>query len=110
MITTSDFAAFHQQLRQEVADVIQQVRVEVTGTINSRVDMLNSINAALPTVTTKRNDSKAHRISDIIPRSWEGSNEKEEFRRFMPDLDMWTEAWSNEGKNDSHQCGESGQV
>ena len=86
MITTSDFAAFHQQLRQEVADVMQQLRVEVTGTINSRVDMLN-INAALPTVTTKRNDSKAHPISDIIQGAGKAATKK---KYFEDSCQTWT--------------------
>ena len=54
MITTADFAAFQQQMRQEVADVMQQLRVELTGTMNSRVDMLSSINTALQKVTAKQ--------------------------------------------------------
>ena len=44
-----------------MADVIQQLRAEVNEAISGRMDMLNSIN----------------RISDLIPRNWEGSNAKE---------------------------------
>ena len=36
-----------QQLRQEVADVIQQLRAEVNEVISGRMDMMNSISAAL---------------------------------------------------------------
>ena len=76
MVITADFAAFQQQLRQEVADPMQQLRVEVTGTIKSRVDMLNSIITALQNVTSTPADSKPYQISDLIPRSLKGSNGK----------------------------------
>ena len=52
MVTPADFAAFQQQLRQEVADVIQQIRAEVNETISGKMDMLNSINAALQNVSS----------------------------------------------------------
>ena len=45
-------------------------------TVNGRMDMLNSINTALQNVSTKTTDFKPYRISDLIPRNWEGSNEK----------------------------------
>ena len=98
MVTTADLAAFQQQLRQEVADEIQQLRAEVTGTIDSRFDMTSSINTALENVAAKPVDSKPYRISDLIPRSWGGSNEQGEFRSFMSNLHLWMQAWSNEGE------------
>ena len=76
MVTTADFAIFQQQLRQEMTDVIQQLRTEMNETVNGRMDMLNSINNALQNVSKKTTDSKPYRISDLIPRNWEGSNEK----------------------------------
>ena len=76
MVTAVDFAVFQQQLRQEMTDVIQQLRTEMNETVNGRMDMLNSINTALQNVSTKTNDSKPYRISDLIPRNWEGNNEK----------------------------------
>ena len=54
---TADFAAFQQQLTQEVADAVQHLGAEKTGTINSRVDMLNSINTALWHFAAKPVDS-----------------------------------------------------
>ena len=77
MVTLADFAVFQQQLRQEMTDVIQQLRTEMNETVNGRIDMLNSINTALQNVSKKTTDSKPYRISDLIPRNWEGSNEKE---------------------------------
>ena len=98
MVTTADFAAFQQQLRQEVAAVMQQLRVEITGPINGRVDMLSSINTALQNVGAKPVDSKPYRIIDLIPRSWEGNNETGDFRSFMSDLHLWMQAWSTRGE------------
>ena len=40
-------AAFQQQLRQEMTDVIQQLRIEVNETVSDRTDMMNSIDTAL---------------------------------------------------------------
>ena len=76
MVTTTDFATFQQQLRQEMADVIQQLRVEVNDSISCTMDMLNRINTALQNVSAKPTDSKPYRISGFLPRNWEGSNEK----------------------------------
>ena len=98
MVTTADFAVFQQQSRQEMTDVIQQLRTEMNETVNGRMDMLNSINTALQNVSTKTTDFKPYRISDLIPRNWEGSNEKGEFRSFMSDLNLWMQAWSDQGE------------
>ena len=76
MVTTADLAVFQQQLRQEVADVIQQLRTEMNEKINGRMEMLSSISTAIQNVPMKTNDSKPYRISDLIPRNWDGNNEK----------------------------------
>ena len=54
MVTPADFATFQQQLRQEVADVIQQLRAEA---ISVRMDMLNGINTALHNVSARPAES-----------------------------------------------------
>ena len=72
MVTTTDLAAFQQQLRQEMADVIQELRTEVNERINGR---MSSISAAIKDVSAKTSDSKPYRISDLMPRNWEGSKE-----------------------------------
>ena len=81
-----------------MADVIQRLRTEMNETVNGRMDMLNSISTAIQNVSTKTNDSKPYRISDLIPRNWEGNNEKGEFRSFMSDLHLWMQAWSDQGE------------
>ena len=92
MVTLADFAAFRQQLRQEVTDVMQQARAEVNDAISG------SINKALHHVSARPAENKPCRISDLIPRNWEGNNEQGEFRSFMSDLHLWMQAWSNEGE------------
>ena len=98
MVTPAEFAVFQQQLRQEVAVVIQQLRAEVNESISGRMDMLNSISTSLQNVSAKPTDSKPFRISDLLPRNWKCSNEKGKFRSFMSDLHLWMQAWSNQGE------------
>ena len=66
--------------------------------VSGRVDILNSINTALQNVSAKSTASKPSRISDFIPRNWEGSNDKKQFRNFLSDLHLWMQAWSDEGE------------
>ena len=75
-----------------MADVIHQLKVEVNESISGGMDMLNSIYTALPNVSAKPTDSKPYRISDFLPRNWEGSNEKGDCRRFTLDLHLWMQA------------------
>ena len=56
--------------------VIQQLRTDVNETVHGRIDMSNSIKIALQNVSAKPAASKPYRISDLIPRNWEGSNDK----------------------------------
>ena len=79
MVTQRDFAAFQQQLRQEVTDVMQQLRAAVNEAISGRMDILNSINTALHNVSAR-------------------PAEKREFRSFMSDLHLWMQAWSDQGE------------
>ena len=41
---------------------------------------------------------KPYRISDLIPKSWDGSHEKGQFRNFMAALHLWMQAWSDQGE------------
>ena len=98
MVTPADFATFQQQLRQEMADVTQQHRADMNEAISGRMDMMNSISTVLQKVSAKPAESKPFRINDFIPRNWEGSNEKGEFRSFMSDLHLWMQTWSDQGE------------
>ena len=42
MVTPADFPTFQQQLRKEVADVIQQLRAEVNEAISGRMEIKES--------------------------------------------------------------------
>ena len=67
-------------------DVVQQLRVEVSETVNGRVDMLNCINTALQNVSARSTASLPYAISDLIPRNWEGSDDTGKFRN-LPALE-----------------------
>ena len=59
-----------------MTDVIPQLRMEMNETVSGRIDMLNSTNTALQKVSATPIVSKPYRISNLIPRNWEGSNDK----------------------------------
>ena len=73
--TSENTQATPRPSRQEVTDVIQQLRAEVNEAISGR--MMNSISAALQKVSAKPQESKPYRISDLIPRNWHGINQRE---------------------------------
>ena len=52
--------------------------------------MLEGTATALQRVTAHP-APKPYRISDLIQRNWDGSNDTEKFR-------LWMQAWSNEGE------------
>ena len=37
-----------------------------------------------------------NRISDFIPKSWDGSHDKGQFGNFMAELHLWMQAWSDQ--------------
>ena len=99
MVTPADFATFQQRLRQEVADVMQQLRAEVNEASSGRMDMLSIINTALQNVSVKPAESKPYRISDLFFRETGKTAMKREISEaFMSDLHLWTQAWSDQGE------------
>ena len=42
--------------------------------------------------------AKPYRVSDLIPKSWDGSHDKGQFRNFMAELHLWMQAWSDQGE------------
>ena len=74
MVTTAEFATFQQQLRQDMADVIQQSRVEANESISGRMDMLNSLNTGTPECVSK---------NQLIPSHTESGTSKETGRAAM---------------------------
>ena len=65
---TAGIVTIQQQLRQDMADVIQHLRTEMNETVNGRIDMFSSINAAVQNESAKPAASKPYRISDLISR------------------------------------------
>ena len=72
---TADLVAFQRRLRQEMTDVIQQLRKEINETAKDRIDMFSGINTALQNVA-KPAASNPYRVSDLIPRNWESRNDE----------------------------------
>ena len=71
-MTWADLVTFQQQLRSEVAEIIQQVRTELNDTVGGRTDVVNSINHAVRNMTVKPAPAPApatpYQISDLIPK------------------------------------------
>ena len=65
MATTADLMTLQQQIRQEIAD-------------------------SFPAEA-----AKPYRISDLIPRSWDGSHD---FRNLVAELHLWMQAWSDQAE------------
>ena len=88
-----------QQIRQEIADSLQRVREEMHTAISCRVGAISSISSAMQRLSAGLAETaKPHRISDLIPKSWDGSHEKGQFRNFMAELRLWMQAWSDQGE------------
>ena len=65
---------------------------------HGKIDVLSSINTSLQNESATPAASKPYRITDLITRNLEGSNDKGNFRHFMTDLHLWMQAWSDEGE------------
>ena len=84
MATTADLMTLHQQIRQEMADSLQRVREEMHTAINGRLDAINSMSSALQRLSAgPAETAKPYRISDLIPKCWDGSHDKGQFENFM---------------------------
>ena len=93
MVTPADMQTLADQLRQELghwvptetmAAAVAPIRAEMTSAINSRTDQLNNRAAAMQNFATDAPGAATpHRRSDRVPKKWEGSIEKSEFRNNM---------------------------
>ena len=88
-----------QQIRQEIAESLQRVREE-KRTQKSMADWMQSAASIamqrLPAGPPET--AKPYRISDLIPKSWDGSHDKGKFRNFMAELHLWIQAWPDQGE------------
>ena len=77
-----------QQIRQEMADSWQRVREEMHTANKGRLDAI-SISSAMQRLSAgPAETAKPHRISDLIPKSWDGSHDKGQFRNFTAELHL----------------------
>ena len=95
MATTADLMTLLQQIRQEIADSLQRVREEMHTAINGRLDAISSISSAMQRFSAGP-AAKKYRISDLIPKSWDGSHDKGQFRNFVAELHLRMRANSGE--------------
>ena len=88
-----------QQIRQEIGDSLQRVRDGVHTAINGRLDAISSISSAMQRLSAgPAETANPYRVSDLIPKSWDGSHDKGQFRNFMAELHLWMQAWSDQGE------------
>ena len=53
-------------------------------------DRLDSVSSAMQRLSAgPAETAKPYRICDLIPKSWDGSHEKDQFRNFMAELHLW---------------------
>ena len=71
-------------------------REETHTAISGRLDAISSISSAMQRLSVSPAETrKPYRISDLRPKSWDGSHDKGKFRNFMAELHLWMQAWSN---------------
>ena len=99
MAAAADVVTLQQQIRRELADSLHRVREEMHIAINGRLDAISSISSAMQMISARTVETaKPNRISDLIPKSWDGSHEKGQFRNFVAELHLWIQAWSDHGE------------
>ena len=82
-----------------MADSLQRVREEMHTAINGRLDAISSISSARQRISAGPAEAaKPYRISDLIPKSWDGSHDKGQFRNSMAELHLWMQAWTDQGE------------
>ena len=67
--------------------------------ISGRLESISSISSAMRRLSAGSAEAaKRYRISDLIPKSWDASHEKGQFRNFMAERHLWIQAWSDQGE------------
>ena len=88
----------HHSRSSSISVAVETGKDRRDSTVEKRNGCDNSTKTSLQKVSAEPIVSKPYRISDLIPRNWECSNDKGEFRHFMSGLHLWMHAWSDEGK------------
>ena len=87
MATTADLMTLQQQIRRDMADSLKRVREEMHTALNGRLDAISSISNTMQKLSAHPAETaKPHKISDLIPKSWDGSHYKGQFKNFMAEL------------------------
>ena len=98
MATAADLMTLQQQIRQDIVDSLQRVREGMHTAINGRLDAI-SISSAMQRLSAgPAETAKPYRVSDVIPKSLDGSHDKGQFRNFMAELHLWMQVWSDQGE------------
>ena len=98
-MATADLMTLQQQIRQEIVDSLQRVREGMHTAINGRLDAISSISSAMQRLSEgPAETANPYRVSDLIPKSWDGSHDTGQFRNFMAELHLWMQAWSDQGE------------
>ena len=88
-----------QQVRQELAASLQRVREDMHTAIKGRLGAISSISSGMQRLSAGPAEAaKLYRISDLTPKSWDGSHDKGQFRNFMAELYLWMQAWSDQSE------------
>ena len=90
MVTPADFAAFQQQLRQEVTDVLQQLRAKVNDAISDRMDMLTQ---HFRTYQPDQQSPSRIESATSFRETGKAAMKRDSLRSFMSDLHLWMQAW-----------------
>ena len=99
MATTADLMTLQQQIRQKMVDSYYRVREEMHTAISGRLDAISSISSTMKRLSAgPAKTAKPYKISDLIPKSWDGSHDKGQFRNFMAELHLWMHTWSDQGE------------
>ena len=66
---------------------------------DGRLGANSSISSAMHRISAgSTGTAKPCRMSDLIPKSWDGSHDKGQFRNFMAELHLWMQARSDQGE------------
>ena len=92
--STSRIAASRHGHRSSLDDVAAADHTGVKKcTRQSMADRMKSTASPVPCRAGPAETAKPCRIGELIPKSWDGSHEKGQFRNFMAELHLWMQAW-----------------
>ena len=89
-MATADLTTLQQQIRQDGRLFCSASVRKCTRQSMGRLDATSSISSAMQRLSAgPAETSKPYTISALIPKSWDGSHDKGQFRNFMAELHLW---------------------